>query len=125
MATSLLYRLSSLVLWTKAIVSKTKDGYELIFDLLFIHSMVYVQKRIATGLEVLQFFTMRQWNFKSDNFNSLVALQTPEESEMFLFDSRNTGDEMEYIKNSFLGARQYCLKDPLASLPTARVIHKM
>lgn len=87
--------------------------------------MVYVQKRIATGLEVLQYFTMHKWNFKSDNFNGLAALQTPDESEMFLFDSRNTGDELEYIKNSFLGARQYCLKDPLSTLPRARLIHKM
>lgn len=87
--------------------------------------MVYVQKRIATGLEVLQFFTMHQWNFKSENFNGLVALQTPDEYEMFLFDSQNTGDEWEYLKNSMLGARQYCIKEPLSSLPRARVIHKM
>lgn len=87
--------------------------------------MVYVQKRIATGLEVLQFFTMHQWNFKSENFNSLVALQTPEEHEMFLFDSQNSGDEMEYIKNSFLGARVYCINDPLSTLPKARLLHKM
>jgi fatty acyl-CoA reductase len=87
--------------------------------------MVYVQKRIAVGLEVLQFFTMHKWNFKSDKFNGLAIAQTPDEASIFLFDSRNTGDEWEYLKNSLLGARQYCVKDPLSTLPRARVILKM
>lgn len=41
---------------------------------LFIHlgsSMIRVQKRISVGLEVLQFFTMRQWEFKEDNYRSI------------------------------------------------------
>lgn len=87
--------------------------------------MVYVQKRIAIGLEVLQFFTMRQWNFKSNNFNGLIKKQTPDEYDMFLFDSQYVGDDWEYLKNSMLGARQYCVNEPLSMLPRARVIHKM
>ena len=87
--------------------------------------MVYVQKRIAIGLEVLQFFTMHKWDFKSGNFNGLIKHQTPDEYEMFLFDSENTGDDWEYLKNSLLGARQYCVKDPLSTLPRARLQHKM
>lgn len=87
--------------------------------------MVYVQKRIAVGLEVLQFFTMHKWNFKSENFNGLVKQQTPDEYETFLFDSQHTGDDWEYLKNSLLGARQYCVKDPLSTLPRARLQHKM
>lgn len=87
--------------------------------------MVYVQKRIAIGLEVLQFFTMRQWNFKSESFNGLIKKQTPDEYDMFLFDSQYVGDDWEYLKNSMLGARQYCVKEPLSTLPRARVIHKM
>jgi hypothetical protein len=29
------------------------------------------------------------------------------------------------LKNSLLGARQYCVKDPLSTLPKARLQHKM
>lgn len=87
--------------------------------------MVYVQKRIAIGMEVLQFFTMREWNFKSDNLHNLTKLISQEEDEMFKFDSRQTGDEYDYLKNSMLGARQYCVKEPLSSLPKARVQLKM
>lgn len=87
--------------------------------------MVYVQKRISVGMEVLQFFTMREWNFRSDNFQGMIRFVTPEEDEMFKFDSSKIGDEYEYLKNSMLGARVYCVKDPLSTLPKARVQLKM
>lgn len=87
--------------------------------------MVHVQKRISVGMEVIQFFTMREWKFKSNNLENLAKLQTPEEDEMFKFDSKNTGDEYDYLKNSFLGARQFCLKDPLSTIKKARTQLRM
>lgn len=39
-------------------------------------SMIRVQNRISVGLEVLQFFTMRAWYFKSDNYASLWDMLT-------------------------------------------------
>jgi len=36
--------------------------------------MIRVQNRISVGLEVLQFFTMRAWFFKSDAYSSLWAM---------------------------------------------------
>lgn len=87
--------------------------------------MVHVQKKISVGLEVLQFFSMRNWNFRSDNFERLTKTVTAAEDEMFPFDSEKTGDEFEYLKNSLLGARQYCVKDPLSTLPKARLQLKM
>lgn len=87
--------------------------------------MVHVQKRIAVGLEVLTFFAMREWKFKSEKFEALCKQQTPEESEMFDFDTSEQGDEYEYLKNSVLGARQYCVRDPLSTLPKARIQLKM
>lgn len=125
MDSCLFYWLFAALSRTKTIVSENKFKRKFLAKNKFLSSMVFVQKRIATGLEVLQFFTMHKWNFKSDNFNGLVATQTPDEYEMFLFDSRNTGDEAEYLKNSFLGARQYCFRDSLSSLPKARLILKM
>ena len=89
------------------------------------HSMVHVQKRISVGMEVIQFFTMREWNFKSTNFENLSNFMSHEEDEMFKIDSKSTGDEFEYVKNSILGARQYCLKDSLSTLPKARIQMKM
>lgn len=33
--------------------------------------MIRVQNRVQIGLEVLQFFTMRAWVFKSEGFESI------------------------------------------------------
>lgn len=83
--------------------------------------MVHVQKRISVGMEVIQFFTMREWNFRSGNMDALTKLQTPDEDEMFKFDSKTNGEEYTYLKNSYLGARQFCLKDPLSTVPKAKI----
>ena len=34
-------------------------------------------------------------------------------------------DEKEYMKRTLLGGRQYCLKEPLSTLPKARMQLKM
>lgn len=87
--------------------------------------MVYVQKRLSVGMEVLHFFTMREWKFKTDKLEDLLNFVTKEEEEMFSFDTKTDGSEYEYLKNSLLGARQYCVKDPLSTLPKARMQLKM
>lgn len=33
--------------------------------------MIRIQKKIHQGLELLQFFTVREWNFASDKFLAL------------------------------------------------------
>ena len=38
---------------------------------IYFPSMIRVQNRVQIGLEVLQFFTMRAWNFKSYGFESI------------------------------------------------------
>jgi len=83
--------------------------------------MVHVQNRLTVGMEVLQFFCMRDWKFVSDNFESLQKHMSDDELYRFNFDTKNTGDEWEYLKVSLLGARQYCIKDPLSTLPKARM----
>lgn len=87
--------------------------------------MVHVQNKLSVGMEVLQFFTMRDWNFSSKNFQNLQNFMPPGAESMFNFDTKDTGDDYEYLKNSMLGARQYCVKDPLSTLPRARVQLKM
>lgn len=45
--------------------------------------MVYVQKRIAVGLEVVQFFTMRHWDFRSDKLGVICEKLSPSEHKMY------------------------------------------
>lgn len=87
--------------------------------------MVHVQKKIAVGMDVLKFFTMSNWNFKSDNFVDLVKQQSKEEYHMFPIDTKNAGDTLTYLRNSLIGGRQYCARDPLSTVPKAKIIIKM
>lgn len=81
--------------------------------------MVRVQKRIAVGMEVLQYFTMRGWNFKIENTKALI--KDLNESDLNKFYIQNIQIDIEtYMIKVLLGARQYCMKEPLTNLDRAR-----
>lgn len=86
--------------------------------------MIRVQKKIYIGLAVLQFFTTRRWDFRSDNFRSIYDKLSTEEQRIFNMNTEEV-EEKEYLKNCILGGRQYCLKEPLTSLPKARIQLKL
>jgi alcohol-forming fatty acyl-CoA reductase len=86
--------------------------------------LVRVQKKIFVGLGVLQFFTTRQWDFRSDNFKAVYAQLSAEEKEIFNMNTEEV-DTIEYLKSVILGGRQYCLKEPLTTLPKARMQLKL
>lgn len=92
-----------------------------------IHSMIRVQTKISQGLEVLQFFTMRNWIFKSEKFQGIVREQSPDEYKMFFIDTASVPDNFEdqFLKNTFLGGRLYLLKEPHSTIPRARIQMKM
>jgi alcohol-forming fatty acyl-CoA reductase len=89
--------------------------------------MLRVQQKISTGLDVLQFFTMRNWMFASDKFQALAKQTTPDEYKMFFMDTESIPDSFEdqFVKNTLLGGRQYVMKEPLSTLPKARIQMKM
>lgn len=84
-----------------------------------ISSMVRVQKRIAVGMEVLQYFTMRGWNFKIEKLKSLISGLSEEDSKKFFIQNIEMDIE-NYMIQVLLGARQYCMKEPLINLDRAR-----
>ncbi|KRT85134.1 epimerase [Oryctes borbonicus] len=77
--------------------------------------MIRVQKKIYNGLELLQFFTTREWVFKSQNFLRLVNDLNPKDKEIFTMDFFQRTVE-EYLRYCIIGARQYCMKENLKSL---------
>lgn len=89
--------------------------------------MVRIQTKISQGLEVLQFFTMRQWNFESQKFKDLNKILSAEEYEMFFIDTGAVPEEMEdeFLRNCLLGGRQYVFKEPLSTIPKARIQMRM
>jgi len=86
--------------------------------------MVRVQKRIKIGMEVLQYFTMRDWDFKNTNGKELTNLLDPEDREIFYM-ANASYDIEDYFKWAVLGSRIYIMKEPLSTLPRARRHMKM
>lgn len=41
-----------------------------------------VQEKISAGLEVLQFFTMQKWDFRSERFFGVFQSMTPRDKAM-------------------------------------------
>lgn len=89
-----------------------------------INSMVRIQKRISDGLEVLQYFTTREWKFYNDKIIKIYNELSQIDKETFptiIYDI----DLDNYYKDIILGARQYCMKEDLSTLPKARRHQKM
>lgn len=86
--------------------------------------MVRIQRRISDGLDVLQYFTMRDWIFHNTNLLNLWEEMNSKDKKIFPIDFLAV-EETEYITNIILGARQYCMKEKLETLPRARLHQKM
>ncbi|XP_066995731.2 putative fatty acyl-CoA reductase CG5065 isoform X1 [Anabrus simplex] len=86
--------------------------------------MVRLQRRISIGLEVLQYFTMRPWYFDTTEAQRVGTRMTSKELEKFYIANveYNVND---YMRDCILGARQYVVKEPLSSIPRARITLKM
>ena len=86
--------------------------------------MIHIQKKIYIGLFVLQYFTTRLWDFKTENYKNVSKSLTEEERKMFDMDTEKM-DNTVYLKKLILGGRVYCMKEPLSSLPKARIHLKL
>ncbi|XP_028037923.1 putative fatty acyl-CoA reductase CG5065 [Bombyx mandarina] len=82
--------------------------------------MVRIQNRISVGLEVLQYFTTREWWFDTDNFKALATMLNPVDKEVFPMDLSVIEDE-PYIESCMIGGKLYCMKEKLENLPKARL----
>ncbi|KAG5880869.1 hypothetical protein JTB14_017795 [Gonioctena quinquepunctata] len=80
--------------------------------------MIRIQKKIFDGLELLQFFSTREWVFRSEKFAAIPGSLTEKDRELFTM--LKVVPIEEYMVNGLLGTRQYCLKEDLSSLPRCR-----
>lgn len=84
------------------------------------YSMRHVQRKICDGLDVLQFFTTRDWVFETTNSARIINQQSAADGNLFPIDESKI-DVDQLMLDGLLGGRQYCLKEPLTSLPKARI----
>lgn len=86
--------------------------------------MVRLQGKVHDGLELLQFFTVRQWKFKNEKFVGLTHDMTQEEIATFQMDFHAVPLD-HYMTTCVLGARQYLMKEDLSTLPRCRRKQKL
>ncbi|XP_072944251.1 fatty acyl-CoA reductase 1-like [Epargyreus clarus] len=82
--------------------------------------MVRIQNRISVGLEVLQYFTTREWWFDTHNFKSLATKLNPVDFATFPMDLAII-EIVPYIESCMIGGKLFCLKEKMENLPKARL----
>ncbi|KAF9804889.1 hypothetical protein SFRURICE_007792 [Spodoptera frugiperda] len=85
--------------------------------------MIRIQERISNGLEVLQYFTMRPWNFPCPNYDAIKDKLNPEEQEIYNTDITEADREV-YMMNCVEGGRVYCFKEDPTKVPYNRIYHR-
>lgn len=82
--------------------------------------MRHVQRKVCDGLNILQYFTTRDWIFDTTNSAKIISQQSPADAKIFPVDESKI-DIDELMLSGLLGGRQYLLKEPLSTLPKARI----
>nr|UEV87810.1 fatty acyl reductase 4 [Maruca vitrata] len=85
--------------------------------------MVKIQKRVQYGLDVLQYYTLKEWHFKNENLLALRKKVSKEDDETFFTDI-SVVNWSDYIREYIRGAREYCLKEDPSTLPQARKLNR-
>ncbi|CAH2101877.1 unnamed protein product [Euphydryas editha] len=85
--------------------------------------MINVIKRLTHGLEILEYYNTRNWNFKNDYFMSLQKKITKEEREVFYTDLHAV-DVEDFMKNYVKGIREFYCKEDLSTLPKAKKLYR-
>ncbi|XP_076658436.1 fatty acyl-CoA reductase wat [Halictus rubicundus] len=82
--------------------------------------MLKLYKKIHKFMDVLNYFTTRQWTFTNNTFKAVLGKMSPEDRNSFVCDITKI-DWDQYFRTYMRGIRVYLIKDPLETLPTARV----
>lgn len=77
-------------------------------------------KKIHRFMAVIEYFSMRQWDFKMHNMNALWRKLSNADQKLFFFDMRQINWDF-FLEQYFCGIRQYLLHDPLETVPEALV----
>ncbi|XP_076668926.1 fatty acyl-CoA reductase wat [Andrena cerasifolii] len=82
--------------------------------------MLKIYKKIHKFMNVLNYFTTKEWTFTNDTFKAVMNKLSPEDRENFACDVTQI-DWDHYFRTYMRGIRIYLIKDPLDTLPQARI----
>ncbi|XP_031825936.1 putative fatty acyl-CoA reductase CG5065 [Nomia melanderi] len=83
--------------------------------------LLRVQQKISGGLATMQYYTMKQWEFRNDGMKQLEQQLSKSDREEFFMNLMSISWE-DFIRQYVIGARLYCLKEDKSSLPRARKV---
>ncbi|EDV98004.1 GH17190 [Drosophila grimshawi] len=97
----------------------------LVFDILCLcfgkkPRLLNTYKKVHKFMNVIAYFSLRDWDFKIDNVQNLWSRMTNFDRHTFFFDM-NQLDWDFFLQQYFRGIRQYLLNDPLDTIPEAMV----
>ncbi|XP_026669786.1 fatty acyl-CoA reductase wat-like, partial [Ceratina calcarata] len=82
--------------------------------------MLKIYKKVHKFMDVLDYFSMKEWKFSNDNLKSLWSKLSEKDREYFGSDIREI-DWDHYFRMYMRGIRIYLIKDPMDTLPQARI----
>lgn len=71
---------------------RTKFIQSIFLLLFFFSSLVGIQKRISQGLDVLQYYTTKNWTFRNEKFLRMKEKMSAKDQEMFYFSVEDVSD---------------------------------
>ncbi|XP_015586810.1 fatty acyl-CoA reductase wat [Cephus cinctus] len=83
-------------------------------------SLLKIYKKIHKFMAVLNYFTTKEWKFTNNRVKAMIEKLTPEDQKNFYFDIKKIVWDT-YFQTYMQGIRVYLIKDPLDTLPQARV----
>ncbi len=81
---------------------------------------VRLQKKIKKAVEVLEYFTTKQWEFTNDNFYMIMKELNETDNQMFNFDLKELNWK-SYIEQYCLGTKVYLMKEDAKKLNECRI----
>ncbi|KAL2741585.1 fatty acyl-CoA reductase wat-like isoform X2 [Vespula squamosa] len=82
--------------------------------------LLRMYNRIHQMSNVLGYFSTNEWMYRNEKWNELMRKLTPEDRELFFCDMKDLVWDT-YFSTFFLGIRKYIFKDPIETLPQARL----
>ncbi|XP_031839104.1 fatty acyl-CoA reductase wat [Nomia melanderi] len=82
--------------------------------------MLKIYKKIHKFMDVLNYFSMKEWTFSNETLKTLISKMSLEDLDNFACDITKV-DWDQYFRTYVRGIRIYLIKDPLDTLPQARV----
>lgn len=86
--------------------------------------MIRVQKKIMVGLDVLQYFTTRAWQFDTTNYEKMSYAVTGKDEEIF-YHLNVTYDLTDYLTQTLLMVKKHIFKERFENLPYIRLHYKL